>query len=166
MREVFVNRRVAAESGGAFVLALALFAIGVAIAPAMVRVFADAAGVHAMVMTGPSDVLAAGVELGLALALTMLLGWVALVVHRARARRAPPVLALVAYGAVPLAAALAGLSLSVQTVAAIGGEAVGGVRPMLAVRDLLPGLWTVRVTLLAGLALSAGAFVVGGRRRA
>ena len=165
MREIFVNRRFAAETGAAAILGAALFAIGFATSPAMIRVFADAAGMHALVLMGPTDITAAGFDLGRALALPMLFGWIAIVIHRLRARRAPSTIALAIYGAVPLLATLAGVALSIQTVAALTGESVGGIEPMFAVRDLLPGFWTTRATMLAGVAMWVAAFVVGGRSR-
>lgn len=168
MREIFQNRRFAAETIGAVVLAAALFGLGLATAQAMIRVFADAMGLQALVMTSPTDLPRAGLRFGLALAAPALVSWIAVVVHRARARGAPAWWVIALYVALPALAVAAGIALSLGTAAAMtagAADAIGGIEPMVAVRDILPGYWTNRVVLVTAPVIWVAAFVLGSRAR-
>lgn len=156
------DRRFAAECLTAFFAASGALLAGYHGAEAVLRwLLPDAA---AVVITAPSDPFFARVQLGLSFALPVVVAWLALVVHRLAARRAPGPVATIAYVAIPIAMAALELGLHFSMLHEVA-DPVGGIAPMLALRDLLPGPLALDKTLLGSLVLLVAVFVVGRRAR-
>lgn len=146
----WVSPRTVITSVLALLLALALFGLGVVLAPAWVAWVASQLGLDRLIVTSPLDAWWMRVKLGATFATPAILAWVAMVIHRVRASVDPSSFALVSYVLVPAVAVAAAASRELLALSL--ANVPSGVEPVVNVADLAPTS-CLTYSLLAGVVL-------------